>query len=219
MESDMNKKYGVIVTDIQGCFTTWKNGSLAVPGTDEAYVKSVEAATRRLKKEGFFIVATQDWHPSDHVSFASNHPGKVPFDTVEVSGRTQVLWPVHCVQDTEDARLLIDNSLFETVVRKAQDPRFDSYSAVKDDSGAKTGLEAILRQHGVTSTVIYGIATDYCVKATAIDLVLAGFKVVAVEQLCRGVTTEISGQALELMQAQGVRVVKDLDVHEIKSLM
>lgn len=215
----MNKKYGVIVTDIQGCFTTWKGGSLAVPGTDEAYVKSVEAATRRLKEEGFFIVATQDWHPPDHVSFASNHPGKVPFDTIEISGRTQVLWPVHCVQGTEDARLLIDNSLFETVIRKGQNSRFDSYSAVKDDSGTKTELEAILRQHGVTSTVIYGIATDYCVKATAIDLVLAGFKVVAVEQFCRGVTPETSAQALELMQAQGIRVIKDLDVHAIKSLM
>src|SRR5512135_344957 len=130
----MNKKYGVIVTDVQGCFTTWKKGSLAVPGTDEAYVKSVEAATRRLKGEGFFILATQDWHPPDHVSFASNHTGKVPFDTIEIRGRTQVLWPDHCVQGTEDASLLIDNSLFEAVVRKGQNPRFDSYSAVKDDS-------------------------------------------------------------------------------------
>ena len=215
----MNKKYGVIVTDVQGCFTTWKSGSLAVPGTDEAYVKSVEAATRRLKGEGFFILATQDWHPPDHVSFASNHPGKAPFDTIEIRGRTQVLWPDHCVQGTEDAGLLIDNSLFEAVVRKGQNPRFDSYSAVKDDSGAKTELEAILRQHGVTSTVIYGIATDYCVKATAIDLVLAGFKVVAVEQLCRGVTPETSAQALELMQAEGVSVIKNLDMHEIRSLM
>ena len=215
----MNKKYGVIVTDIQGCFTTWKNGSLAVPGSDETYVKSVEVATRRLKEEGFFIMATQDWHPPDHVSFASNHPGKKPFDTIESSGRVQVLWPVHCVQGTEDARLLIDSSLFDAIVRKAQDPRFDSYSAVKDDSGAKTGLDAILHEHGVTSIVIYGIATDYCVKATAIDLVRAGSKVVAVEQLCRGVTPETSAQALKQMQEEGVRVIKDLDMEKIKSFM
>ena len=215
----MNNKYGVIVTDVQGCFTTWKNGSLAVPGADEVYVKSVEAATRRLKEEGFFIVATQDWHPPDHVSFASNHPGKSPFDTVQINGRAQVLWPVHCVQGTEDAKLLIDNTLFEAVVRKAQNPQFDSYSALKDDSGIKTELEAILRQHGVASTVIYGIATDYCVRATAIDLVLAGFRVIAVEQLCRGVTPETSAQALELMQAEGVRIIKGFNIGEIKSLM
>jgi nicotinamidase/pyrazinamidase len=215
----MNRRYGVIVTDVQGCFTTWKKGSLAVPGSDEAYVKSVEAATRRLKEEGFFVVATQDWHPPDHVSFASNHPGKSPSDTVQINGRTQVLWPVHCVQGAEDAKLLIDNSLFEAVVRKAQNPQFDSYSAFKDDSDVKTELEAILRQHGVTSIVIYGIATDYCVKATAIDLVLAGLKVVAVEQFCRGVKPETSAQALDLMQAEGVRVIENLDIREIKSLM
>ena len=92
----MNKRYGVIVIDVQGCFTTWKTGSLAVPGSDEAYVKSVEAATRRLKEEGFFIAATQDWHPPDHVSFASNHPGKSPFDTVQISGRTQEIGRASC---------------------------------------------------------------------------------------------------------------------------
>ena len=215
----MNKKYGVIVTDIQGCFTTWKNGSLAVPGSDETYVKSVEVATRRLKGEGFFIVATQDWHPPDHVSFASNHPGKNPFDTIEILGRVQVLWPVHCVQGTEDARLLVESSLFDAIVRKAQDPRLDSYSAVKDDSGTKTGLEAILHEHGVTSIVIFGIATDYCVKATAIDLVRAGFKVVAVEQLCKGVTPETSVQALKQMQNEGVRLIKKFDMKKIMSVM
>ena len=89
----------------------------------------------------------------------------------------------------------------------------------KTISGAKTELEPILRQHGITSIVIYGIATDYCVKATAIDLILAGFKVVAVEQLCRGVTPETSAQALELMQTEGVSVIKNLDMHEIRSLM
>jgi nicotinamidase/pyrazinamidase len=207
----MDGRYGAIVTDIQGCFTTWKNGSLAVPGSDEAYVRSVTAATRLLKAEGFFLVATQDWHPSDHVSFAQSHPGKEPFDTIEINGRTQVLWPPHCVQETEDARLLLDESLFATIIKKAQNPRFDSYSAVRDDSGAETGLEATLRDNGILSVVIYGIATDYCVKATAIDLVRSGFSVVVVENLCRGVSSETSAQALKQMQEEGVKVVKDLD--------
>ena len=130
-----------------------------------------------------------------------------------------MLWPVHCVQGTEDARLLIDSSLFDAIVRKAQDPRIDSYSALKDDSGTKTGLDAIFHERGVTSTVIFGIATDYCVKATAIHLVRAGFKVVAVEQLCKGVTPETSAQALKQMQEEGVTLIRDLDMEEIRSLM
>jgi nicotinamidase/pyrazinamidase len=215
----MNTKYGLIVIDVQGCFTMWKNGSLAVPGSDEAYVKSVEVATRRLKQEGFFVMATQDWHPPDHLSFASNHPGRKPFDTIEINGRVQMLWPVHCVQGTEDAELLIERSLFDAIVRKGENPLFDSYSGLKDDSGARTGMEAILRDHGVTSTVLYGLATDYCVKATAIDLVRAGFKVVAMEQLCRGVTPDTSAQALIDMQEEGVRVIKDIDMERLILLM
>ena len=215
----MTEKYGAIVTDVQGCFTTWKNGTLAVPGSDEAYVKSVEAAARRLKEEGFFMVATQDWHPPNHISFASTHPGKKPFDTVEILGRSQVLWPAHCVQGTEDARLLLESSLFDAFVRKAQNPQVDSYSAVKDDSGAETGLERILSENGVTSIVIFGIATDYCVKATAIDLARAGFNVIAVEELCRGVTPETSAQALAEMRKEGVKLIVELDLEKIRSLL
>ncbi len=94
------------------------------------------------------IFGTQDWHPADHISFASNHPGKKPFDSLVVDGRTQVLWPLHCVQGTENARVLIDNNLFLAMVRKAQNPAFDSYSAFQDDGGAKTELDTILRRNG-----------------------------------------------------------------------
>jgi len=204
------KRRAAIVTDVQGCFATWKHGSLAVPGSDELYVRSVEAATRLLRSEGFFVLATQDWHPPDHISFAKNHPGKEPFDTIEINGRTQVLWPSHCVQGTDDARLLVDESLFAAVIRKAQNPLFDSYSAVQDDSGEKTGLEATLREKGIVSVVIYGIALDYCVRATAIDLVHAGFKTAVVESLCRGVSPETSVQAITQMREEGVNVVQDL---------
>ena len=215
----MKKEYGVIVTDIQGCFTTWKHGSLAVPGSDEDYVKSVAVATRLLKENGFFIVATQDWHPPDHVSFASNHPGKKPLDTIEISGKVQMLWPVHCVQGTADAQLLVDSSLFDAIIRKAQDSRFDSYSALKDDSGTKTELEAVLHEHGITSIVIFGLAIDYCVRATAIDLVRTRFKVVAVEQLSRGVAPDTSAQAVKQMQEEGIRVMKDFDIEKVRSVI
>ena len=87
----MKGRAAVNVTDVQGDFTTWKKGSLAVPRSDEAYVKKVEAATRHLREAGLLIFATQDWHPRDHVSFASNHPGKKPFDTIQIDGRTQAL--------------------------------------------------------------------------------------------------------------------------------
>jgi len=165
------------------------------------------------------MVATQDWHPPNHISFASTHPGKKPFDTVEILGRSQVLWPAHCVQGTEDARLLLESSLFDAFVRKAQNPQVDSYSAVKDDSGAETGLERILSENGVTSIVIFGIATDYCVKATAIDLARAGFNVIAVEELCRGVTPETSAQALAEMRKEGVKLIVELDLEKIRSLL
>ena len=211
----MEHKRAVIVTDIQGDFTTWKNGSLAVPGTDETFVRSVESATGMLKEHGFLIVATQDYHPPNHISFAVNHPGKEVFDVVKVDGRTQVLWPPHCVQGTENARILVDNDLLSAVVRKGTDARFESYSAFRDDGGSSTGMDELLREHGVTALVIYGIATDYCVKATAIDAARAGFTVIVVESLCRGVAVETTAQALKQMEEAGINVAREFDLETI----
>lgn len=101
-------KIGVIVVDVQGDFTTWKEGSLAVNGADEPFVKRVEETTKALGQEGFLVFATQDWHPGDHISFFTNHDGKKPFEVIQIEGRTQVLWPPHCVQGTENARILVD---------------------------------------------------------------------------------------------------------------
>jgi nicotinamidase/pyrazinamidase len=106
----------------------------------------------------------------DHMSFAANHAGKNPMNVIlTVDGRTQVLWPAHCVQDTESARVLIDNNLFLAIVRKGQDPRFDSYSAFRDDGGEETEMENVLVANDVGPLVIFGLATDCCVKATALD--------------------------------------------------
>lgn len=96
-EREMARKWGVLVVDMQGDFTKWKQGSLAVPGSNEDYVRKVEAATRKFNDLGVPVFATQDWHPPDHVSFATSHPGKKPFDTMVIDGNTEVLWPVHCV--------------------------------------------------------------------------------------------------------------------------
>lgn len=203
---------GVIVVDMQGDFTTWKNGSLAVKGTDQAFVNRVKETTAALSQKGYLIFATQDWHPADHVSFAANHSGKKPFDVIRIDNRTQVLWPVHCVQGTANARILVDNNLFQAVVQKGRDPRFDSYSGFQDDGGAKTGMTEILKRNHIQDVIVYGIATDYCVKATAVDAADAGFHVTVVEGLCHGVAPDTTAEALKEMEAKGIRIVKELDL-------
>jgi len=212
------KGIGVIVVDVQGDFTEWKNGSLAVPGTDKTYVKKVEKSTKALRKAGFLVFATQDWHPGDHISFYTNHPGKKPFEVIRIEGRTQVLWPPHCVQGTEKARILVDNNLFLAVVQKGRDKKFDSYSGFQDDGGQKTEMDSILRRNGIKKVVVYGIATDYCVRATAIDAAKAGYKVIVIEELCRGVAPETSKKALEEMKKAGVITLEKLNIDKIKKL-
>ena len=208
----------VLVVDVQGDFTTFRNGALAVSGTDEAFIDELRRATVELSRAGYPIYATQDWHPADHVSFFTNHEGKDPFQVIRIDGRDQVLWPPHCVQGTENARILVDNNLFLDVVKKGQDPRFDSYSGFQDEGGTRTELEPILKQNGVTAVLVYGIATDYCVKATALDAIGAGFKVSVVAGLCRGVAPETTTQALAEMEAAGARIFKELDMRRIESL-
>jgi nicotinamidase/pyrazinamidase len=203
---------GVIVADVQADFTTWKNGALAVPGTDEDYVEQVRRATEALKHQGLVVFGIQDWHPPDHISFFTNHPGRKPFDLLEVENREQVLWPPHCVQGTAGAELLLDPSVFAAIVQKGKDRRFDSYSGFKDDGGHPTGLDALLQGRRIREVIVYGIATDYCVKATALDAAAAGFGVVVVEPLCRGVAPDTTAAALAVMRSKGVAVVQSVQL-------
>ncbi len=209
---------GVIVVDIQADFTKFRNGSLAVEGTDEGYIRLVEDQTRRLKAQGFPIYATQDWHPKDHLSFYTNHPGKKPFDIIKLHGRDQVLWPPHCVQNTSGAEILIDKELFDAIVRKGMGPDYDSYSGFQDDGGKKTEMGRILKEHKINKLIIYGIATDYCVKATVLDARSEGYKVIMIKNLSRGVSPETSEKAIEEMKAKGVLVLDDIDLERIRSL-
>ena len=204
------EKTGVIVVDLQGDFTSWKNGSLACNNTDKAYIDKVNTATKTLSQKGYLIFATQDWHPANHMSFFSNHSGKKPFEAIQIEGRTQVLWPPHCVQGTENARILVDNNLFTAVVKKGKNQKFDSYSGFQDDGGDKTEMTSILKRNGIKKVLIYGIATDYCVKATAIDAVEAGFEVTVIEGLCRYVAPDTSAKALQEMKDKGVNIIKEL---------
>ena len=201
----------VIVVDMQGDFTTFKKGSLAVKGTDEAFVNKVKKATEDLKKKGYPIYATQDWHPKDHISFFTNHDGKKAFEVIKIDDRTQVLWPPHCIQGTDNAKILFDKGLFVAVVQKGKDKKYDSYSGFKDDGGAKTEMDKVLKEKGIKELVVYGIATDYCVKATAIDAADAGYKVTVIEDLCKGVAPETTAKAIKEMKDKGITVKKSLD--------
>ncbi|PIE62250.1 MAG: nicotinamidase/pyrazinamidase [Desulfobacter postgatei] len=196
----------VIVVDIQADFTQAMQGSLAVGGADQEYLDAAETQTRRLKALGYPVYATQDWHPADHISFFSNHDNAQAYDVIEIEGRQQVLWPPHCVQDTPNARILMDESLFTAIVKKGMDPAFDSYSGFFDDGKKDTGLADILKDAGIRQVIIYGLATDYCVKATVMDARMLGVDVILLKDLCRGVAPETTAAALKEMKAAGVTI-------------
>jgi nicotinamidase/pyrazinamidase len=209
MEMD-RQTTGVIVVDVQGDFTQAEQGSLAVQGTDQAYIDAVIGAAEQFKSHGIPIFATQDFHPPDHVSFFTNHEDRAVYDIMEIDGRTQVLWPPHCVQGTRNADLLMDRDLFSAVIPKGLDPKYDSYSGFFDDNGAKTGLNEKLVSQGITTLVVFGLALDYCVRATAMDALQLGFKVILVKDLCRGVAPDTTRAALKEMASAGIRVINTI---------
>ena len=210
-------KRAVIIVDLQGDFTEFKKGSLAVPGTDQGFIAKVQNATKCLKEDGFPTFATQDWHPREHISFYTNHEGKEAFDVITLRGKQQALWPPHCVQETEGAELLFDSALIDVVVKKGTEIEFDSYSGFQDDGGNRTPLHSSLQEWGIAEVVIYGIATDYCVKATALDALKLGYQVKVIEELSRGVDPDTSSQASHAMQSLGVTLFAKFDRKRIKS--
>ena len=199
----------VIVVDVQADFTELKSGSLAVPGSDAQYISAVKRSTQQFSQQGLGIYFTQDWHPADHVSFYTNNPGTEPLQVKEIDGRSQVMWPPHCVQDTPGAMILIAADGLAQTVRKGMDPKFDSYSGFADDGGHKTDLDHLLQMDGIKKVMVYGLATDYCVKATALDAIEAGYQVGLILDLCRGVSPETTASALEEMEAKGVNIISN----------
>jgi len=169
------------------------------------------------------VVASQDWHPPDHVSFASNHENKEPGETVRVTyeeipeGIDQILWPDHCVQDTRGAELHPDlnREQIQEVFQKGVDPKIDSYSAFYDNAHLRaTGLGDYLKSKGVDEVFIAGLATDVCVKFTALDAVKENFRTSVIFDATRGVNMQEGDvdRALEEMREAGVRLVKSEDV-------
>lgn len=192
----------LIVVDVQNDFCS--GGSLAVPGGDEI-VPLVNALGARFST----VVLTQDWHPVGHASFASSHPGRTPFEVVEMPHGPQVLWPDHCVQGQAGADFhpALELSAAQAVIRKGFHRGVDSYSGfIEADGRTPTGLAGYLRERGVGRIVIAGLATDFCVNWTAQDAVRGGFEVLVVEEACRAIDLDGSlARAWAEMTALGVR--------------
>ena len=173
----------LLVVDIQNDFCP--GGALAVPDGD-AVVPVVNALAARFAH----VVLTQDWHPAEHESFASSHPGAAPFETIEAAYGAQVLWPDHCVQGTPGAAFHADLSIprAELVLRKGFRREIDSYSAFfENDRATPTGLAGYLRERGLGRVVIAGLALDFCVRWSAEDAAALGFATVVVEDACRAI--------------------------------
>lgn len=200
----------LVLVDIQNDFMPF--GALPVTSGD-AVVPVANALAERYS----LVVATQDWHPASHGSFAVNHPGHEPGEMIELGGVPQVLWPPHCVQGEPGASFhsALDVGAVGHVVRKGTDPEVDSYSGFFDnDHRTATGLEALLRSLGVGRVVVCGLATDYCVKFTALDAVALGFEVVVVADGCRAVDLAAGDgeRALAEMAAAGCAVVESAEL-------
>ncbi len=194
----------LLVVDIQNDFLP--GGALAVSDGDQ-----VIAVANRLQTQFDLVVATQDWHPPDHGSFAANHPGKRPGDIIQLNGLRQILWPVHCVQNTPSAAFApgLDTSRFARVFQKGTDPGIDSYSGLFDNGHRKaTGLGDFLKARKVTDIFIAGLTTDYCVRFTALDAVALGFRTHVIREACRGVNLHPGdvARAIAEMENAGVEV-------------
>ncbi len=203
-------KRALVLVDLQNDFCP--GGALAVARGDEV----IEVANR-MQRHFDVVVATQDWHPREHGSFAANHPGKEPYQVIDLHGLPQVLWPVHCVQGTPGAELHagVDRSRLAKVFQKGTDPAVDSYSGLHDNGRRKsTGMGEWLRTQGVDTVFVLGLATDYCVKFTALDARQDGFATFLVADACRGVELKKgdSDAAIEAMRGAGVVVLDSGDI-------
>lgn len=194
----------LLVIDVQNGFLP--GGSLAVAHGDEV-VPLINTIAKRFR----YVVLTQDWHPADHVSFAANHPGREPYQTIALPYGTQVLWPTHCVQGSASAALApgLDVPHAQLVIRKGYHRDIDSYSAFFEADGrTATGLAGYLRERGITRCFLAGLATDFCVAWSAIDARKQGFEATVIDDACRGIDLAGSlAKAWDDMSTAGVQRV------------
>ncbi|EMR03160.1 bifunctional nicotinamidase/pyrazinamidase [Cesiribacter andamanensis] len=198
----------LLLIDIQSDFIP--GGALAVAGGDQ-----IIALTNQLQPLFELVLATQDWHPASHKSFASNHPGRQPFETTQLQGLEQVLWPDHCIQGSAGAEFSpqLDMQRVEAIFRKGTDPEIDSYSGFYDNGHLKsTGLAGYLRERGVQQLYLAGLAGDYCVYFTAKDALELGFEVVVIEDATRAIDAEGFGRAKADLLQGGAQLVLSRDL-------
>ena len=202
----------LILVDIQNDFVP--GGALAVKEGDQ-----VVPVANAVQEKFELVVATQDWHPRDHGSFAANNPGHNPGDLIDLEGLPQILWPVHCVQGTPGAEFVpgLDMSRVARIFQKGTDPSIDSYSGFFDNGRRKaTGLGEYLKDQRVTEVFVLGLATDYCVKFTALDARMLGFSAWLVTDGCRGVELRAGDvdRAVEEMRSAGVETIPSNQIME-----
>lgn len=198
-------KTALIIVDVQNDFIP--GGALAVPDGD-----MIIPIINRIQPNFDLVIATQDFHPAGHGSFASSHEGKKVGDITRLAGLPQILWPDHCVQGTAGAEFVeqLETARIAKVFQKGTDPGIDSYSGMYDNGHLKsTGLAEYLKEQGVTDLHIVGLATDYCVKFTALDAVKEGFKVHVIREACRGVNLlpRDVDRSIDQMRKAGVEIV------------
>ncbi|MGM0660976.1 MAG: bifunctional nicotinamidase/pyrazinamidase [Pseudomonadota bacterium] len=194
----------LLVIDIQYDFCP--GGALAVPEGD-SIVPGINAEMAEFPA----VILTQDWHPAGHSSFASEHPGKDPFDMVEMPYGPQVLWPDHCIQGSHGAAFHedLDTTRADLIIRKGMNPEIDSYSAFfENDHTTPTGLHGYLQTRGLTDLTLVGLATDFCVKFSGVDAARLGYRVTLRQDLVRGIDLDGSlDTAMTEMREAGVRFV------------
>jgi nicotinamidase/pyrazinamidase len=205
----MEQNSALLVIDVQNDFLP--GGSLAVEDGN-AIIPLINDISRKFQN----VIITQDWHTNAHLSFASSHEGKAPFDTIEMPYGTQVLWPEHCVQESHGAALASDLNIPHTqmIIRKGYNHEIDSYSAFMEaDKTTMTGLTGYLRERGIDSLYLCGLATDFCVAWSALDARAQGFECHVIEDACRAIDLDGSLKAAwENMQKAGVKPIQSNDL-------
>jgi nicotinamidase/pyrazinamidase len=203
-------KNALLVIDIQNDFCP--GGKLAIKESEKV-IPIINQLTQKFDR----VVATQDWHPENHISFARNHPGAKNYDIIQIEDMTQVLWPAHCVRGTKGAEFHSDvntNNL-HLILRKGTDPEIDSYSAfMENDKKTITGLEGYLKGLNITQVFISGLATDYCVFYSAMDAKRLGFETYVIIDACRGVDVPENNveNAINTMQGNDIKIISSSEL-------
>mgnify|MGYP000843550332 CR=1 FL=1 len=200
----------LLIVDLQLDFL--ENGNLEVPNGDQ-----IIPIVKQLMTQFEIIVATKDWHPANHVCFAANHPWRKPFQVIKIEGYQQILWPMHCVQNTLGAefppQLNVKN--IDKIIYKGTNPNIDSYSAFFDNHHQnQTELNNYLNENQIDKIYICGLAYDYCVKYTAIDGIDLGYEIIIIEDACRSINQDIQylNQLKSELESKGVRIINSQEL-------